>query len=153
MSIKITDQMIPMDQVSAKLVIESGKSESDYLLTDLKTILETTDKKPRERLPILDHQDHIKYIAHRSLIDRFVSEKLGDPKVLNLTLKDLVDNTKAKLEAFGVLPPTANLADAKFLIDNTTDCSDVFVTEEGARDTKVLGWITNVDILKIAQLE
>jgi hypothetical protein len=153
-SIKITDKMIPMDQVSAKLTIESGKSEKDYLLTDLITKLENGDKTPRQRLQILDEQEYIKYIVHRSLIDKFRSEKIGDPNVAKFTLQDMVDNAKYKavLMAFGILPPTANLADAKHLIDNNTDCSDVFVTEDGKQTAKVQGWVTNVDIEKIAQL-
>lgn len=153
-SIKITDKMIPMSKVSAKLVIEGGKAEKDYLLTDLITILETADTIPRQRLPILDDQEHIKYILHRSFIDKYRSENIGEPNVANFTLQDMLDNSKDKSvpSAFGVLPPTANLADAKHLIDQEADCSDVFVTEDGKKDSKVQGWVTNVDIEKIAQL-
>jgi hypothetical protein len=153
-SIKITDKMIPMGQVSAKLMIGSGKSEKDYLLTDMITKLETADRVPRQRLPILDDQEHIKYVIHRSLIDKFRGEKIGDPNVLDFTLQDIVDNVKYKavLIAFGVLPPTANLADAKYLTDNNIDCSDVFVTEDGKKESKVQGWVTNVDMEKTAQL-
>ena len=153
-SIKITDKMILMDQVPAKLTIASGKSEQDYPLTELIRILETADKTPRQRLPILDDQGHIKYIAHRSLIDRFRAEKIGDPNVAKFTLKDMVDNAKLKavLTAFGILPPAANLADAKHLIDINSDCSDVFVTEDGKQGSKVQGWVTNVDVEKSAQL-
>jgi hypothetical protein len=153
-SIKITDKMLAMDQVSAKLTIESGKSEKDYPLTDLIKIVETADKIPRERLPILDDQGGIKYVVHRSLIDKFRAERISDPNVANLTLKDMVDNAryKAVLLAFGILPPTATLADAKHLIDKDPDCSDVFVTEDGKQGSKVQGWITNVEVEKSAQL-
>jgi len=153
-SIKISDEMILMNQVTAKLIIETDKSEKDYLLTDMIVKLETADKTPRKRLPILDDKEHLKYIVHRSLIDRFRSEKIGDPNVAKFTLQDMVDNAKYKavIIAFGMLPTTANLADAKHLIDNNTDCSDVFVTEDGRQESKVQGWVTNVDIEKIAQL-
>lgn len=153
-SIKITDKMIPMGKVTAKLMIESGKTENDYLLADLITILDTADSTPRQRLPILDDREHIKYVLHRSFIDRYRSDKIDDPGVANFTLQDLLDNSKNKEVpmAFGVLSPMANLADAKHLIDNNADCSDVFVTEDGKKETKVQGWVTNVDIEKIAQL-
>ena len=154
-AIKITDEMISINQVSAKLAIESGKTEKDYLLTDMLNILETSDKIPRQRLPVLDDQEHIKYIVHRSLIDKFRSEKVSDPNVANFTLQDMVDNSvyKTVLMAFGILPPTANLADAKHLIDNNTDCSDVFVTADGRQASKLQGWVTNVDLEKIAIIE
>ena len=154
-AIKITDEMISINQVSAKLVIESGNTEKDYLLTDMLNILETSDKIPRQRLPVLDDQEYIKYIVHRSLIDKFRSEKVSDPNVANFTLQDMVDNSvyKTVLMAFGILPPTANLADAKHLIDNNTDCSDVFVTADGRQASKLQGWVTNVDLEKIAIIE
>jgi hypothetical protein len=34
------------------------------------------------------------------------------------------------------------------LIENTDNCQDVFVTEDGTGNTKVLGWVTNADIEK-----
>ncbi len=155
-SIKITDKMIKMGDVSAKLTIESGKSEKDYLLTALIEKLEKADKVPRQRLPIFDDQEHIKYIIHRSLIDKFRGVKISDTtvKLAELTLKDVVDKADylKVLTAFGILPPTTTLADAKHLIDSRPDCSDVFVTEDGQPLSKVLGWVTNVDIEKNAQL-
>ncbi len=154
-SIKITDKMIPMDQVLAKLTIEAGKSEKDYLLTDLIAMLDSCDPtKSRERLPIIDSQGCVKYVAHRSLIDKFRGEKISDPNVLKLTLKDMVDDAKYKrvLEAFDVLPATATLADAKHLIDKNVLCADVFVTERGDRTSRAVGWVTSADVELNARL-
>lgn len=153
-SIAVTEKMIPIGEVSAKLTMESGKSEKDYSLDDMINILKNGDRIPRNRLPILDCQKLIKYITHRSLIDKFRSENIDTPNVSKLTLQDMAKSAEYKkvLTAFGTLPPSANLADAKKLIDNDSDCSDVFVTEDGTKESRVLGWITDVDILKIAKL-
>ena len=71
-----------------------------------------------------------------------------------LSLKDMVDDPVylKKLMAFVVVPPTANLAEVKRQMDSDPDCSDVFVTEDGKKDSKVIGWVTNVNIEKCAQI-
>jgi hypothetical protein len=67
----------------------------------------------------------------------------------------MLDDGKYKLileNGFGTIPPTSNLADAKALMDKTPICLDVFITEDGTRNTKVLGWLTNVQIMEQARV-
>ena len=40
----------------------------------------------------------------------------------------------------------ASLAHAKNKLEGKKGCQDVFVTEDGASDKPVQGWLTNVDI-------
>ena len=51
---------------------------------------------------------------------------------------------KAIAESFGTVKETSTLAEAKDYIDRIALCLDVYVTETGEPNTKVLGWITNV---------
>jgi hypothetical protein len=46
--------------------------------------------------------------------------------------------------SFQTLPETSNLAQAKSLMDQIKICSDVFATEDGTINSKVLGWVTNI---------
>jgi hypothetical protein len=44
------------------------------------------------------------------------------------------------------LSKTTNLAEAKTIMDKIKICSDVFATEDGTPNTKVVGWVTNIII-------
>ena len=87
-------------------------------------------------------------MAHRSLIDRFiVQETAKGKKVEDLTLADMLADVPTKevlVGSFQTLLETSNLAEAKTLIDKIKICSDVFATEDGTPNTKVIGWVTNV---------
>lgn len=56
--------------------------------------------------------------------------------------------------------PTASLAfvqfnvtvaDAKRTMDQAENCQDVFVTQTGTREGRLLGWLTNVDISRLME--
>lgn len=145
-SIIFKDVMIPIEK-AAKLIID--KPETDIKLkTDM--IDNILVKENRERLPMLDQQGRIKFMAHRSLIDRFVVQEVEKgKKVEDLTLADMLADapTKQVLEnSFVTLLETASLAEAKALMDKLKLCSDIFATEDGNPTTKVTGWVTNVII-------
>jgi len=63
-------------------------------------------------------------------------------------LNDAEFSTKVREGAFVTLKDTASLADAKALLDQNRNCSDVFITDDGGRTGKVLGWITNAIVLE-----
>jgi hypothetical protein len=48
--------------------------------------------------------------------------------------------------SFKTLPETSNLAQAKSLMDQIKICCDVFATEDGTVNSKVLGWVTNITV-------
>jgi hypothetical protein len=59
-------------------------------------------------------------------------------------MRALIENTRAFVRV------DANLADAKDAMDKMKGSQDVFVTQSGGEREPVLGWLTNVDILKYA---
>ena len=155
---EMAKQLTPMEKLKATIVkdvmIDIGiavtfkldKPEKDIKLkSDL--IDAKLEKEKKERLPILNAQGLIKYMAHRSLFERFIVQEVAKAKkVENLTLQDLLDDTQFKdilIGSFKTLPQTSDLAEAKILMDKTRNCSDVFVTEDGTPNTKVVGWLTN----------
>ena len=106
------------------------------------------NKSGKNRLPLIDVDGKAKYLIHRSIIDKFISEKAlsGTALTADLTFKDLLDSDQYKQisTAFGVVSRTAKLNAVKILIDSNPNCSDVFVTEDGTKNSKAIGWITNI---------
>ena len=147
-SILVKDVMIKMTQA---VTFTLDKPEKDVKLkADL--IDAKLDKENKERLPILDPQGRIKYMAHRSLFDKFIVQEVAKAKkVEDLSLEDMLKDTKYQnmlTGSFKTLPETSNLAEVKSLIDKITVCSDVFVTEDGTINSKVIGWVTNVIVVE-----
>lgn len=152
-TITIAEGMIPLDQIDPKLSIERGKTAADYRLkADL--LDARLDARRRERLPVLDEEGCVVFIAHRSLIDKFIVRKIAaDANVRpdSLTLKDMAEDPetgRVLKESFRTLPLSATLADAKRFMDTVPGLSDVFVTLDGTKQTKVTGWVTNVRVLE-----
>jgi hypothetical protein len=136
------------------MIVEERPAEQIKLTEILTTMKET------ERLPILNDKSAIVYMIHRSYIDRYLAQKaLKDPKTdLNpITLKMLLDDDtelkKVFEHSFAIVGEDATLADAKIVMEsNVQKCQDVFVTENGKVDGKVIGWITNNKIQDAAML-
>lgn len=151
-SIIIKDVMIDIGKAVTYIL---DKPEKDIKLKpDL--IDAKLEKENKERLPILDTQGRIKYMAHRSLFDKFIVQEVAKAnvqgagkakKLEELTLQDMLDDAKYKdvlRGSFKTLLEKSNLAEAKILMDKVKICSDVFATEDGTPNTKVVGWVTNV---------
>ena len=125
-------------------------------------ILAFFDSKTRNRLPILDDQSHPKYILHRSMVDKYLTRKAtqladgGPNPIPQLTFSNLLtEDPELRIileQGFAVVGAKDTLGDAKDAMDNIENCSDVFVTDTGTRDGKVLGWITNLIITENAKL-
>jgi len=158
---EMAKQLTPMEKLKSILIkdvmINIGKAITFVLSKPEKDIKLKSDlidakleKENKERLPILDAQGRIKYMAHRSLFDKFIVQEVAKgKKVEDLTLQDMLDDAKYKdvlTGSFKTLLETSNLADAKTLMDKIKICSDVFATENGKVDSKVLGWVTNIII-------
>jgi hypothetical protein len=157
-----SDQRLTFIRADAAMI--ATKDAATFTLerpeTDVKLKADLLDQylvpKKRNRLPILSPEGRIKFIVHRSLIDRFLVEQLskgGD--ISKLSLNDLLLDPGvggAVREAFGTVRPEATLADVKSQMDGIPNCADVFVTEDGTRNSRVLGWLTNVIVAERARV-
>ncbi len=146
----VKDAMIPISKIRF-LMLEKGKDLKNYLLKELKEQYLTNFN----RLPVLNNDSTIHCIIHKSLIDEFIAEKaIAGAVAQDLTLHDLINSTNysEKVKGFSTVKESGSLITAKVLMENLTKgniiCSDVFVTDDGTVKTKVLGWITNVEIAK-----
>jgi hypothetical protein len=145
-SIRVADKMIPR---SAAYVVNEDPSR----LKLVEAVTNLDREKKGNRLPVLKADDEPLFVVHRSTMDRFIAKAAAAGKVAAelqlLTLHDLMTDPefKAKLEtSFAVVPQTATLADAKRAMESTPWCQDIFVTQGGARNEPIVGWITNVII-------
>jgi hypothetical protein len=150
----VQDVWIPM-QNAVTVTMDKDQKEKGVFVK--KHMLDKLEKKGKERLPILDSDGRVQYVLHRSLIDRFVVKSVTEQKknIDELTLQDMLDDEDVKeviTKSFQTVHATSNLADAKKFIDQDSLCSDVFATKDGTKDTKALGWVTNVIIAEQAKI-
>ena len=151
-------KMIPKAQM-VLLNITGDKPLDKIKIVD--DILQTLKRKKRNRLPILDESDYPKYMIHRSMIDKYLTQKnieggLSTDQLKKLSLKDLLDDDEELRKlfetSFVTIKEDANLADAKFEMDKVGNCLDVFVTRNGTRNEPVIGWLTNLIITESAKV-
>ena len=149
------EAMIPLEGPNtSKLVLD--RAPNTILLTEL--IQTHFNATGRNRLPVLDTKGAVKFVLHRSLIDKYLSEHLmaneGARSPLQASLQDLLtDQEYQKIAAaFETVGRTDSLHLAKQKLDSIRECADVFVTEDGTRRGRAIGWITNVIIAERAKV-
>lgn len=122
-------------------------------------ILDKLDKTKDKvsRLPILNDQDHLVYMVHRSAVEQYLVKKAmqpSPPNLKDLTLQNLLDEDaglKQLLEtSFAIIKEDATLADVKLKMDPNRKIQDVFVTKGGGKNEPVIGWITNTKLQEAA---
>jgi hypothetical protein len=125
-------------------------AEREVIVTDL---LRELDANGYTRMPFVDPDDRLIYIAHRSMIDQFVSRRARTGNVSDLdhlTMADMFDEQPefrimfSRTAAF--VPLEATLAEARIAMEAVRNCYDVFLTGSGSPQEPVLGWLTDVII-------
>jgi hypothetical protein len=150
-TIRVGDIMIKFETMT-KLILDKKENLIKLKADIIDAIMDKDKNNPVNRLPVLADNLFPKYIIHRSLFDKFfVKMAMASKKIEDLTLADMSgdpDFSDLLTKSFGTIRADSNLADAKHMVDNVTTCQDVFVTETGESNSKVIGWITNVIIAK-----
>lgn len=130
-------------------VLTSG-GENEVIVMDL---LRELDTHRYSRVPIVDPDDRLVYIAHRSMLDQFVSKRARSGNVSDLGQLTMADMFAEQPDFRTMFSSTAafvgsgaTLADARIAMDAVRDCYDVFVTDSGRAQEPVLGWVTDVTI-------
>lgn len=138
--------------LAEEVMITIGDAKNDFTLDKpltkvlLKELLaQTADQTGLNRILIREKAGAVKYIAHRSILDKFIaSQALKGNDGAALTLENLVkdSDTESWINSFGTIDRKAPLSDVKLQMDRNPKCSDVVVTEGDSK--RVIGWITNV---------
>lgn len=151
--IPVVEAMISLEDMSTtKFVLTKPEDKIKIWEEIIEGVL---NKLNKNRLPILDDLGRIKYVIHRSIIDKYIAEQAisGNADVKSLTLSDMIiSNNYAQIaSAFGTVGKTTKLIAVKQQIDGNPNCSDVFVTEDGTKNGRAVGWITNVIVAEKGQ--
>ncbi|SMP54334.1 hypothetical protein [Anoxynatronum buryatiense] len=154
--LSVCDNYIPVEKI-VHVTMTQSESEADIKLVG--GIIALLDRRNKNRLPILSSRGHVQYIVHRSMIDRYLTQKMlkGYQGDLNkLTFADLLkeDEEMKRIfsEGFGVIAQRDTMADAKKVMDRIPDCLDVFITKAGTRDETISGWVTDKRIMECARM-
>lgn len=146
--------MISIDKMDVLTLAGSGSAAGEEKVKIRQDMLEKVFKT-RNRLPILDSNGLIRYIAHLSAVDKFIRDAVQSKKLEDLTLQDMlvIPANRDLIEGtVRTIVGSQSLAEVKTIMENVKDCQDVFITEDGTRQSKVLGWITNVILLEQAKV-
>jgi CBS domain-containing protein len=146
-AVTVEEAMIKLDSMNYYVLKEGD--EDKVLLDDL-----IKEFKNFNRLPVLDKSLKPVYIIHKSIVSLFISQcALGQhpdvkKEIKQLTMKDMISvevHLNQIKNGFVTVRPGDNLAVAKKEMEanKQAPCSDIFVTEKGTTDSKVIGWITN----------
>ena len=102
------------------------------------------------RIPVLDEAGALKYLIHRSLLKEFMAEHQGEPSLADLA----EDEDKGPLiaDTIAFVPRAGTVGDAKTAMDAKSKCQDVIVTPNGRPNEPVLGWFTNVDLIRLTRV-
>lgn len=153
----VSDRMIPLNKISA-YILPDNKQMNEIKINELYEMLNETVT----RIPVLDNENRLKYIIHQSILFKFIfeeslaaSQKEKTFDVNELTLDDLLKHEEIKsliTNSAAFIQKDSTILDAKAAMESIKYCQDVFVTENGSRDDKILGWLTNVDITKYLEV-
>jgi len=141
--VPVTERMISPQQMFCKNLADTPGAS--IRIVDL--ILEMKQDR-RSRVPLLGEEGRPKFIVHQSMIDEYVRDLAlaGTVNVHDVTVHDLL-NDPARAETFhttlAVVGPEADMDQALAAMNAVPGCQDVFVTEDGTKETPVVGWLTN----------
>ena len=101
------------------------------------------------RMPFLTDDNRVQLIIHRSMVDRYIAEKVtagGIDNIAALSVLDLVGDEGLKRlfeTSFASVGPNARLREVNAIMAGNHEIQDVFVTSTGQREDPIIGWITN----------
>lgn len=153
--VSVTDTMIPLHKITA-LNLAAGQTERDVKILDLYNEYGGVVT----RLPVLDAKGVVRHVIHQSVVFRFISahsveglRSKTETDLRELTLEDLLafpETGKLVSTAIAFVSRDAIVEEARAAMEEVPKCQDVFVTVHGEKHEPILGWLTNVDIGRLA---
>jgi hypothetical protein len=153
--IPVADKMKPFAMIDA-VHVRAGP-DGPLWTSSLAEMREIFERNGRSRAPVFvsspgGEGERVDSVVHESVFYRFLNRaREAGRDFATLTLRDLLDEpgvTQRVRHGIAFVSNAATLAEAKSAMDATPGCQDVFVTSNGRADGAVIGWLTNVDILR-----
>lgn len=142
-----SEKMIPLSAISA--VQDLGTNPPDKIPI---ATLQSAFNDSVTRILFVENSV-FKYIVHISTLNAFLVGKDSNPA--QLTFADMLQdpnvlNQISKLVVF--VSANTTLADAKSALDKVSGAQDIIVTATGNATAPMLGWLSNVDLIKALQV-
>ena len=159
---RVTDGMMPRAKMKVLQLPAGGRLE-DVTVAAVKVLFDERGENGQRisRLPVLDASDACLGFLHRGLWNEMLAGaaqpfdpatgKLGALVGAPNPLRDGETYADAIRRSITFVASSATVADAKAAMEAVRGCQDVIVTASGARDSGVLGWISNIDIGRLSQ--
>jgi len=146
--VKIAEKMIPLQQIRALQDMADGLEKISLRALKDKFAPAAEGKSPVSRLVFIE-RGVFRYVLHQSTLDAFLLNSPADAG--SQTLADLVADPASlrqisKLVVF--VNPGATLSDARATLEAVPGAYDIIVTTNGNASAPMLGWLTNVDLIK-----
>lgn len=135
--------MLPIEQIDDIIRVDDLDKFKE------RKIKETAQEVKRNRAPVLDHAGLPLLIIHKSTLFEYLAQDQDRQEHTFENMRTNADNLWVKINAFGTIKLGTTAAEVKTVMQNVgPNCSDVFVTQDGSKQSAVIGLITNVDLLK-----
>lgn len=148
----LTKEVMISESRIASFIYEKDKSDSDYSVKDL---LNKIEKNEKNRLPIINYDGSIRYIVHRSILDKFLTNSImalnkdPDQGSIETTIESLLTKNieiQRLFNAFAIVKEEDTLETAKRFMETKYSCLDIFVNKKGDVNEPITGWVTNLEI-------
>jgi CBS domain-containing protein len=141
--------MIPINRIRPR---EDVADEAAAKALTLASLHQKMRSSGQGRVPVLDLQQRALYVVHEPDIDKYAQAHGLSASALpeDATLQQLLDDAAiaAGVSGFVAVSPTATLGEARAAMAAALMAKDAFVTEDGQRTGRVLGWLTNSDLAR-----
>ncbi|MBE0010966.1 MULTISPECIES: hypothetical protein [unclassified Arthrobacter] len=149
---KIKDVMTPLRRIDPLRHVTDKASADAFTLVSL---YEAMQGSKNSRIPILTQNDVVVMVIHEPDIDKYAQIKGTPAKDLKVTdtlgsLRNENAELKRAVETFVAVAGAASVGEARDEMNKELGCKDVFVTDNGKVSGKVIGWLTNSDLARIA---
>lgn len=142
---QIHDVMLPLDRITAFV---ANDDDANIPLADITTVI----GPGVSRVPVLEPTGELRYLVHQSVLASCFAQWGGSSPP---TLKDLLADSRILQmvrDDIAFVAETVTAGDAKAAMECINGCQDVIVTATGSRADAVVGWVTNVELGRIARL-
>ena len=149
-TIKLSQISLPTQSNTLESILVSAVISNRFYFEkdrnkDIRLVKQELTDAERRRLPILGQQDNLEFLAYYQDLDAYDTSNLG--KKLNDFIRDLPDKNKPVV----FIGKDITLAKANEERKKNPDCRDIFVTDNGNKDGKVIGYLTDFDIDKYSK--
>ncbi|GAB2691944.1 hypothetical protein GCM10027089_11940 [Nocardia thraciensis] len=128
----------------SEMIVRRADDDSNAVDVRLATIADRMQASGKRRIPLLTCEEYVRFVIHDSLLDSFGRE-IGKSSFENETVAELVSipSRHALATGFGCISSGSIVEQARKKMESIPGCNDIFVTETGGTNERVLGWLTN----------